>query len=288
MPAEGDFTHQATHCRVAFRFHGELLSGTQCSRRMRLFDVFRRTAHALPTLRVGGALGGVLHLYLRGMMRAVIFANGDAPDPNSVRHWAAQADLIIAADGGTRHALSAGVLPQVVIGDLDSLADADREQLDRSGVPLIVYPTHKDYTDLELAVRYARRQQRDGDHHLQRAGRKVGSIAGKFDAAGSAGTGARSSPHGRSRPVRFKVIRDRAEIAGRVGDTLSLIALRGDAHGVTIEGCEYPLSEAALPLGATLGISNVFAQPAAKITVRQGLDSRAAHQARRMNEGGCR
>ena len=88
-------------------------------------------------------------------MRAIIFANGDASDPDLVRRWTAQADLIIAADGGSRHALAAGVTPHVVIGDLDSLAEADRAQLDRTGVPLIVFPTHKDYTDLELALRYA-------------------------------------------------------------------------------------------------------------------------------------
>ena len=205
-----------------------------------------------------------------GHMRAVIFANGDASDPDIVRHWVAQADLIIAADGGTRHALSAGVLPQVVIGDLDSLADADREQLDRSGVQPIVYPTHKDYTDLELAVRYARGQQATEIIIF-------GALGGRWDQS-LANVMLLAAPELAQVPVRLvdhalsiQVIRDRAEIAGRVGDTLSLIALSGDAHGVTIEGCEYPLHEAALPLGATLGISNVFAQPAAKITVRQGL-----------------
>jgi len=39
-------------------------------------------------------------------MRTIIFANGDAPDPEAVKYWSAQADLIIAADGGTRNALN--------------------------------------------------------------------------------------------------------------------------------------------------------------------------------------
>ena len=163
MPAEGDFTHQATHCRVAFCFAEE---DNACAR--------------------------------------VIFANGDASDPEIVRHWTAQADLIIAADGGTRHALSAGVLPQVVIGDLDSLAEADREQLDRSGVQLIVYPTHKDYTDLELAAALCARTTGDGDHHLQRAGRKVGSIPGEFDAADSCRSWRKFQPASSIMPCRFR------------------------------------------------------------------------------------
>ena len=91
-------------------------------------------------------------------MRAIIFANGDAPDQKTIERWITPTDRIIAADGGTRHALSVGITPHVVIGDLDSLAEADRDQLERAGVPFIVYPTHKDYTDLELALRYALEQ----------------------------------------------------------------------------------------------------------------------------------
>jgi len=202
-------------------------------------------------------------------MRAIIFANGDASDPDIVRRWTARADLIIAADGGTRHALSAGVMPQVVIGDLDSLADADREQLGRSGVQLIVYPAHKDYTDLELALRYAREQQATEIIIFN-------ALGGRWDQS-LANLMLLTLPELAQVPTRMvdhslsvQVIRDRAEITGRVGDTLSLIALKGDARGVTIEGCEYPLNEATLPFGATLGISNVLAQPTAIITVKQG------------------
>jgi len=202
-------------------------------------------------------------------MRAIIFANGNASDPEIVRHWTAQSDLIIAADGGTRHALSVGVLPHVVIGYLDSLAEADRAQLDRSGVQLIVYPTHKDYTDLELALRHARKQ-----HATEIV--IFSALGGRWDQS-LANLMLLTLPELAQIPTRIvdhhlsiQVIRDRAEITGRAGDTLSLIALKGDAHGVTIEGCEYPLNDATLPFGSTLGISNVLTQNTAKITVKQG------------------
>lgn len=202
-------------------------------------------------------------------MRAIIFANGDAPDPNVVKRWTTQADLIIAADGGAHNALSAGVVPHVVIGDLDSLTDIDRAQLDRSGVQFFVYPTRKDYTDLELALRYARKQQATEIIIFS-------ALGGRWDQS-LANLMLLTLPEWEHIPIRvvdhslsIQVIRDRAEITGRVGDTLSLIALKGDAHGVTIEGCEYALNDATLPFGATLGISNVFAQPTARITVKQG------------------
>jgi thiamine pyrophosphokinase len=202
-------------------------------------------------------------------MRAVIFANGDAPDRKTIERWIIPTDRIIAADGGTRNALSVGITPHVVIGDLDSLAQADRVELERAGVPFIVYPTHKDYTDLELAIRYA----------LEQGATEIvifSALGGRWDQS-LANLMLLSLPELApvttriiDRAVSIEVIRDRATITGRVGDTLSLIALKGDAHGVTIEGCEYPLNDAVLPFGATLGISNVLTQEIVKITVKQG------------------
>ena len=202
-------------------------------------------------------------------MRAIIFANGDAPDQKTIERWITPPDRIIAADGGTRNALSIGVIPHVVIGDLDSLAEADREQLERAGVPLIVYPAHKDYTDLELALRHA----------LEQGATKIvifSALGGRWDQS-LANLMLLTLPELAhvttriiDRGVAIEVIRDQAEITGRVGDTLSLIALKGDAHGVTIEGCEYPLSGATLPFGATLGISNVLTHDSVKIAVKQG------------------
>ena len=203
-------------------------------------------------------------------MRAIIFANGDAPDRSTAARWTTKADLIIAADGGTRHALSLGVLPHGVIGDLDSLAEADRAQLDRSGVPLIIYPTHKDYTDLELALRYALEQ-----HATEIV--IFSALGGRWDQS-LANIMLLTWPelahvptHIIDRQLAIRVIRDQTEITGRVGDGLSLIALQGDARGVTIAGCEYPLHNATLPFGATLGISNVLSETSARVSVAEGL-----------------
>ena len=203
-------------------------------------------------------------------MRAIIFANGDSSEPAAVKQQLMPADWIIAADGGTRHALSIEVMPDLVIGDLDSLAETDRAQLDRAGVRLIVYPTRKDYTDLELALRQA----------LDQGATEIvifGALGGRWDQT-LGNLMLLTLPELIDVPTRIvegkttvRVIRDRAEIDGRVGDILSLLALKGDARGVTIEGCEYPLNDATLPFGATLGISNVLTRPKAIITVRDGL-----------------
>ncbi|PIX47931.1 MAG: thiamine diphosphokinase, partial [Anaerolineae bacterium CG_4_8_14_3_um_filter_59_70] len=43
--------------------------------------------------------------------RAVIFANGALPDLEPARRLIRRDDFLIAADGGTRHALALGLLP---------------------------------------------------------------------------------------------------------------------------------------------------------------------------------
>lgn len=203
-------------------------------------------------------------------MHTLIFANGNPPDRATVTRWLPRADLIIAADGGSRHALALDVQPDVVIGDLDSLDDLTRERLERAHTRFITYPTRKDYTDLELALQYT---VDCGANEIT----ICGALGGRWDQS-LANLMLLTLPllDGRvtrivDRDLTISLVRDRAEIAGRVGDTLSLIALKGDARGVTITGCEYPLTDAALPFGASLGISNVLVDSVATVSVTDGL-----------------
>lgn len=202
-------------------------------------------------------------------MHVIIFANGNPPDRATAAPWLATADLIVAADGGSRHALAIDVIPDVVIGDMDSVGDVTRKRLKHAGTRFITYPTHKDYTDLELAIRHA----------LDRGATTItllGALGGRWDQS-LANLMLLTLPELErvtarivDRQLSIELVRDRAQITGRVGDTLSLIALKGDAHGVTLTGCEYPLTDAILPFGASLGISNVFVEPTVSIQVTAG------------------
>ena len=88
-------------------------------------------------------------------MRAIIFANGEFPDPTIAQDLLRPGDLVIAANGGTQHALAAGVIPDVIIGDLDSLSPEAQTRVEATGSRIIRFSPHKDETDLELALQYA-------------------------------------------------------------------------------------------------------------------------------------
>jgi thiamine pyrophosphokinase len=84
------------------------------------------------------------------MSRAVIFVNGHIPDLNLVHPLIRSGDMILAANGGTSHALALGLIPSTVIGDLDSLSAEHRRQLDLAGTEFKRFPRDKNETDLEL------------------------------------------------------------------------------------------------------------------------------------------
>ncbi len=206
-------------------------------------------------------------------MRAVIFANGLLTNPAAEAARLRPDDWIIAADGGTHNALAAGVTPQALIGDLDSVAPEARARLQAAGATLQIYPTRKDETDLELAMRHAVAQAGPGgsvDEVLV-----LGALGGRWDQT-LANVLLLAEPAFRTCPVRLCDDRQTlflapATFAGEPGDTVSLVPLRGDALGVSTRGLEYPLSDGTLRLGSTLGISNVMTGPEAEVAVREGL-----------------
>ena len=82
----------------------------------------------------------------RNMQRIIIFANGELPELEKARSLLQHADYIICADGGTRHALSLGLTPHLVIGDMDSIETGRWRQLEEAGVSIELFPGDKNET----------------------------------------------------------------------------------------------------------------------------------------------
>ena len=90
-------------------------------------------------------------------MRGIAFIGGEGPEPGVLREIARGADLLVAADSGLVAAEDAGLQPDWVVGDMDSLGSAaSRDALGRleKYPPDRVrrFPPDKDFTDTELAL----------------------------------------------------------------------------------------------------------------------------------------
>jgi len=84
-------------------------------------------------------------------MRGILFTGGFGPDSALAERFIARYDIAIAADSGLEAAERAGIVPDLIVGDMDSLKDPailDKYSPDR----IRVWPHDKDYTDTEIAL----------------------------------------------------------------------------------------------------------------------------------------
>lgn len=205
-------------------------------------------------------------------MRAVIIAAGSTDNLQRDRQRIQPDDFIIAADGGATYSRQMDVMPDVIIGDLDSLDPDLLQNFRQSGIKVITHPTHKDATDLELAVDYAIQHAADEIIVLGALGERWDHSLGNILLL--------ANPEFRS--VSLRMVSGPVEISlvqpshphsihGKIGDLVSLIPIKGDVHGITTQGLEYPLHLGHLKFGATRGISNTLTEPIATVSVQQGM-----------------
>jgi thiamine pyrophosphokinase len=93
-------------------------------------------------------------------LHAVLLVGGAVRLGGRLRSVVADVGLVIAADGGLRHAARLGLAPDLLVGDLDSVAPTDLDAY--PGLPVERHPTDKDALDLELALDAALRAARRG------------------------------------------------------------------------------------------------------------------------------
>lgn len=84
-------------------------------------------------------------------MRGIVITGGKAPDAEVVRLYASRCEWCVAADSGLDTALAACIIPDYVVGDMDSLSD--RSKLGNFDADRVrISPREKDATDTDLAL----------------------------------------------------------------------------------------------------------------------------------------
>ncbi|MDD3226979.1 MAG: thiamine diphosphokinase, partial [Tissierellia bacterium] len=86
------------------------------------------------------------------MKTALIVGNGEEAAKSIIEKL--KYDYIICADGGLEKASNYGIVPDIIIGDFDSV-DANVLKQYENRVLIEKFPSEKDFTDMELAVEFA-------------------------------------------------------------------------------------------------------------------------------------
>jgi thiamine pyrophosphokinase len=91
------------------------------------------------------------------MSRGILLIGGYGPGPEKLKQIISPGDLVCAADSGLDAAISSGIEPDGIVGDMDSLSD---KSLLRGFAEenLEIYPVDKDETDTELGISWLRKR----------------------------------------------------------------------------------------------------------------------------------
>lgn len=171
-------------------------------------------------------------------------------------------DYVIAADSGYRHLMAKGIKPDLVVGDFDSLGYVPE------GEQVVRHPVQKDDTDTMLAVKLGLSKGYNRFLLLGGMGGRLDhTIANIHVLAYLMNHGAKGALVGERETV---ILFQNSTVSFDAEGTVSVFAYGGRAAGVTLEGLQYPLTDATLTTDFPIGVSNVFTKAPARISVRDG------------------
>ncbi|MGB4595802.1 MAG: thiamine diphosphokinase [Anaerolineaceae bacterium] len=201
--------------------------------------------------------------------RVVLFVNGDATPGFSVK--IEPSDWLVAVDGGLRHILARNRLPDLLVGDLDSVEPHQLALCEAADVEILRFSPVKDQTDLELAlgvvltrgfkhivIAYA--QGSHPDHSLANMSLLASPDLLKTDVKLDDGktTIVMVNNHGKR------------SISTQPGDLVSLIPWGISAKGITTQNLQYPLNDETLLPWQSRGVSNVATANSVTIRLTEG------------------
>jgi thiamine pyrophosphokinase len=178
-------------------------------------------------------------------------------------------DCIIAVDGGLKRCLELNLIPNLLIGDMDSLPADSLENLP-SGCEKIIHPAHKDETDTQLATQYCI------DNKLQEliicndlSGRLDHCLALIQNLLEAHRSGIKASLV--SQTQIMQILSGQVTMAYPVNTLLSLLSVSDQTEFIDSTGLAYPLNNLTLYNWQSRGISNVTTEPSQSVNIASGL-----------------
>lgn len=202
-------------------------------------------------------------------MAIVIVAGGElaSEDLQRIR----STDRVIAVDGGAKGLLQAGIHPELVVGDFDTLTEDEQYQLEQSKVPFRRLPTDKDLTDTQYAIELSLQEKGPlvllgfvGGARLDHA------LANLYLLEAIHRAGREATLYYRQNRLRYYVGPARIPLFHEAFTYVSVIPVSDKLEGVTNKGLKYPLQNAILYRFDSRGISNEWIEQQAEITFQRG------------------
>ncbi len=196
-------------------------------------------------------------------MQIALISNGEIRDHQTTTSLVKSHQLVYAVDGGFSHCQKMGIVPDMVIGDFDSI---DPDVLKNFPEDKILrFPQEKDETDLELAILEALKTNPERITVFGALEKKTDHLLGNlFLLLRHPGKIYLENEE----EILFGIVA-KTQLPCETGQTLSLIPLGEKAEGVTTKGLKWELNEATLDSGF-MSISNICLQTPAIVDLSKG------------------
>lgn len=178
--------------------------------------------------------------------------------------------VLVAADSGADYLLKKKIIPDIVIGDMDSISTNTLEFCKKNSITLL-FNKEKDETDTELAVRWC------SSNKIKEA-LIINSLSKRFDhsmgvvsnliLAEILGVNCRVESTGET---LYAVLGRFEKENVNPGTVISLIPVTGKVEKVTTEGLKYSLNEEDLYSHSTRSISNIALEDKISVSLKKGI-----------------
>jgi thiamine pyrophosphokinase len=202
-------------------------------------------------------------------MKGLIVSSGTITNYNRLKEIISEVDLIVCADGGMEHLLKINKLPDLILGDLDSISKPTLEYILSKNVPIEKYSSIKDVTDTELAMDCLVDKGYDEIVLMGVTGsRQDHTMANIF---------LLNTLHDKG--IKGKIVDDNniiyltdnyLEIEDLKDHYVSVIPISNDGIIVSLKGFFYNLDNKFISFGSTLGISNKIIEDIGKVQIHKG------------------
>ncbi|MBT2760290.1 thiamine diphosphokinase [Paenibacillus sp. FSL W8-0187] len=180
-------------------------------------------------------------------------------------------DFIIGADRGALYLIEHGIKPHLSVGDFDSIPPGQMDRVrSMSGKVIDCDPIDKNLTDTELAFEMALEHSPESILILGATGTRLDHTLANIHML------IRGLQHHIPCSIldenNFITLTGSSCIVENKGFTyVSLLPLTTEVTGINLEGFEYPLHDATLRLGQSLGVSNKLAEDKGTVRIEGGL-----------------
>ena len=175
-------------------------------------------------------------------------------------------DFVIGVDSGTNYLYKLFLIPNLIIGDLDSINAKTLERAEKDSAEIISYETDKDKTDLELALDYLKINEAK---NITVIGGESGELDHLFGNLLSIAA-FHKKEYIEWKQANQNIIFPNSELINiNIGKLFSLMPL-SNLEGVSINGGKWNIKNENINFGSTKTLRNIANQDLLKVRVESG------------------